>query len=105
MLILTTGVYFTVRLVFFQFCRSVILVKNTIVKVFRKKDGKDVASGELTSFHAAMTSVSDIVGSGNIARVATAHVAGGPGALSWMIVAAKFGMASKFAEITLGIKP
>lgn len=103
-LIFATGVYFTVRLGFFQFRHPVLLVKNTIVKAFQKKDEKDVAPGELTSFQAAMTSVSAIVGSGNIAGVATALVAGGPGALLWMIVAAMFGMASKFAEITLGIK-
>lgn len=103
-LIFATGVYFTIRLGFFQFRHPVFLVKNTIVKAFKKKDEKDVALGELTSFQAAMTSVSAIVGSGNIAGVATALVAGGPGALLWMIVAAMFGMASKFAEITLGIK-
>lgn len=103
-LIFATGVYFTIRLGFFQFRHPVFLVKNTIVKAFKKKDEKDVALGELTSFQAAMTSVSAIVGSGNIAGVATALVAGGPGALFWMIVAAMFGMASKFAEITLGIK-
>ena len=103
-LIFATGVYFTIRLGFFQFRHPVFLVKNTIVKAFKKKDEKDVALGELTSLQAAMTSVSAIVGSGNIAGVATALVAGGPGALFWMIVAAMFGMASKFAEITLGIK-
>ena len=103
-LIFATGVYFTIRLGFFQFRHPVFLVKNTIVKAFKKKDEKDVALGELTSFQAAMTSVSAIVGSGNIAGVATALVAGGPGALFWMIVAAMFGMASKCAEITLGIK-
>lgn len=103
-LIFATGVYFTVRLGFFQFRHPILLVKHTIVKAFQKKDDKDVAPGELTSFQAAMTSVSAIVGSGNIAGVATALVAGGPGALLWMIVAAMFGMASKFAEITLGIK-
>ena len=102
-LIFATGVYFTVRLGFFQFRHPILLVKHTIVKAFQKKDDKDVAPGELTSFQAAMTSVSAIVGSGNIAGVATALVAGGPGALLWMIVAAMFGMASKFAEITLGI--
>ena len=103
-LIFATGVYFTIRLGFFQFRHPIFLLKNTIIKAFQKKDDAKVAPGELTSFQAAMTSVSAIVGSGNIAGVATALVAGGPGALFWMIVAAMFGMASKFAEITLGIK-
>ena len=51
-------------------------MKNTIVKVFLKKDGKDVAPGELTSFQATMTSVFVIISSGNISEVATALVTG-----------------------------
>ncbi len=103
-LIFATGVFFTIRLGFVQFRNPKFLIKETIVKAFKKKDKENTAPGELTSFQAAMTSVSAIVGSGNIAGVATAIVLGGPGALFWMIVAAFFGMASKFAEITLGIK-
>lgn len=103
-LIFATGIYFTIRLGFIQFLKPGYLVKNTIVKAFKKKDDHKTAPGELTSFQAAMTSVSAIVGSGNIAGVATAIVLGGPGALFWMIVAALFGGASKFAEILLGIK-
>jgi AGCS family alanine or glycine:cation symporter len=51
-----------------------------------------------------MTSVGAIVGSGNIAGVATAIVIGGPGAVFWMLIAALIGMATKFAEVTLGVK-
>lgn len=51
-----------------------------------------------------MMSISAIVGSCNIAGVATAIVSGGPGALFWMVVAAFIGMAIKFSEIALGIK-
>ena len=103
-LIFATGLFFTIRLGFFQFRHFGFLFKDTIVKAFKKKDEEKPAKGDLTSFQAAMTSVSAIVGSGNIAGVATAIVIGGPGALFWMIIAAIFGMASKFAEITLGIK-
>ena len=103
-LIFATGLYFTIRLGFFQFRHFGFLFKDTITKAFKKKDTKKPAPGEMTSFQAAMTSVAAIVGSGNIAGVATAIVLGGPGALFWMIIAALVGMASKFAEITLGIK-
>jgi len=60
--------------------------------------------GDITSFQAAMTAVAAVVGSGNVAGVATALVMGGPGALFWMWVAALIGMATKFSEITLGIR-
>lgn len=103
-LILATGLYYTIRLGFFQFARPGFLFRQTVRKAFRKKDTEKPAPGEMTSFQAAMTSVAAIVGSGNIAGVATAIVVGGPGALFWMIIAALVGAASKFAEITLGIR-
>ena len=104
MLILLTGFYYTVRLGFIQFLHPVKLFKETVVKAFQKKDSPDRKPGEITSFQAAMTSVGAIVGSGNIAGIATAIVMGGPGALVWTILAAFVGMATKFAEIALGIK-
>ena len=104
LLILGTGIFYTVRLGFIQFRHPILLLKETVVKAFKKKDSPDRKPGEMTSFQAAMTSVGAIVGSGNIAGVATAIVLGGPGALVWMVLAALFGMATKFAEIALGIK-
>ena len=104
-LLIGTGLYYTIRLGFFQFRNPGFLFRETIKKAFSKKDDADSkAPGEVTSFQAAMTSVGAIVGSGNIAGVATAIVAGGPGAVFWMLVAALLGMATKFAEVTLGIK-
>lgn len=103
-LILGVGIYYTIRLGFIQFRHPVLLFKETVVKAFRKKDTGEKKPGEMTSFQAVMTSVGAIVGSGNIAGIATAIVIGGPGALVWTIVAAFFGMATKFAEIALGIK-
>ena len=103
-LLIGTGLFYTIRLGFFQFRHPVFLVKETVVKAFKKKDEQGSKPGEVTSFQAAMTSVGAIVGSGNIAGVATAIVAGGPGAVFWMLVASLLGMATKFAEVTLGIK-
>ena len=103
-LLIGTGLYLTIRLGFFQFAHPGFLVKETIVKAFKKKDEPNKAPGDLTSFQAAMTSVGAIVGSGNIAGVATSVVLGGPGTVFWMILAALIGMAIKFAEVTLGVK-
>ena len=58
----------------------------------------------MTSFGALCTALSATIGTGNIAGVATALAAGGPGALFWMIVAAFLGMATKYAEGLLAIK-
>jgi len=60
--------------------------------------------GEVSHFRALTAALSGTVGLGNIAGVAVAIALGGPGATFWMIVAGFFGMASKFAECTLGVK-
>lgn len=98
-LILGTGIYLSIRLGFVQITKIKDIFNNTIKKMFKKSNGK----GLISSGEAALISLGEIVGSGNIAGVATAIAAGGPGALFWMWVAAFFGMAIKFAEITLGI--
>ena len=61
-------------------------------------------NGEVTSFGALCTAMSATIGTGNIVGVATALAAGGPGALFWMVLAAFFGMATKYAEGVLAIK-
>lgn len=60
--------------------------------------------GEVTPFQALTTAVSGTVGLGNIAGVAVAVAIGGAGATFWMILAGILGMASKFTEVTLGVK-
>lgn len=64
---------------------------------------KTVEKGSLTSLQALYTAIASCVGSGNIVGVGTALIAGGPGALLWMWIAAFFGMATKYGEIVLGI--
>ena len=64
----------------------------------------DSAEGEVSHFQALTAALSATVGLGNIAGVAVALSIGGPGATFWMIVAGILGMASKFAECTLGVK-
>ena len=104
-LLIGTGLFYTIRLGFMQFRHPGFILRETIFDdAFKKKGADDHKPGEVTSFQAAMTSVGAIVGSGNIAGVATAIVAGGPGAVFWMLIAALLGMATKFAEVTLGIK-
>ena len=65
-------------------------------------DGSD--PGEVSHFQALATAISGTVGVGNIAHVAVAISVGGPGAAFWMWIAGLLGMASKFAECTLGVK-
>ena len=64
----------------------------------------ETGPGEISSFAALCTALSATIGTGNIVGVATAIAAGGPGALFWMIVAALFGMATKYTEGFLAIR-
>ena len=96
-LILAGGILLTVRLGVMQF-RKLPLGLKWMVK------NEEGGEGEISSFSALCTALSATIGTGNIVGVATAVGAGGPGALFWMIVAAFFGMATKFAEGLLAVK-
>ncbi len=62
------------------------------------------AKGDISHYQSLMTALAATVGIGNIAGVATAVTAGGPGALFWMWITALFGMIIKFAESMLAVK-
>ena len=71
----------------------------------RTEDGApESRQGDISPFQALMTSLSATVGNGNIAGVATAIAAGGPGAAFWMWVTAIFGMATKYSEAVLAVR-
>lgn len=78
------------------------LLPRAIKELFVNEKSGD--SGEVSSFAALCTALSATIGTGNIVGVATALVAGGPGALFWMWVAAFVGMATKYAECLLAVK-
>ena len=96
-LILFTGILLTVRLRGLQ----VRHLGKALHYVFHNEDDGE---GEVTSFGALCTALSATIGTGNIVGCATAIVAGGPGALFWMWLAAFFGMATKYAEGMLAVK-
>jgi len=97
-LILAVGILLTIRLKGIQITKLPLAIKHIIAN---EKDG---AEGEVSSFGALCMALSATIGTGNIVGVATAIVAGGPGALFWMWVAALFGTATKYAECLLAIK-
>ncbi len=105
-LLVGTGIYLTVRLKGFTIGKLGYVFKNTIMKMFEKKEKKekDEGEGEISPFQALATALAATVGTGNIAGVATAIVTGGPGSVFWMWISALFGMATKFAEVVLSIE-
>jgi len=93
-LLMGAGIWFTFRSGFIQF---------RYIRKFGKslKNSVSPQPGGLTSFQALCTSLGARVGSGNLAGVALAITAGGPGAVFWMWVTALIGMATSFAECSL----
>ncbi len=94
-MLVVSGILFTIRTKGVQ----LRLVKDMIRAITEQKynEGESTAS----SFQALMISTASRVGTGNIAGVATAIAAGGPGALMWMWIMATVGAASAFVESTL----
>jgi AGCS family alanine or glycine:cation symporter len=92
------ALFFTVYLGFL----NIRYFKHAIGLLFAKGDSKE--EGQISPFRALATSLSGTVGLGNIAGVAIAISLGGPGAAFWMVLMGFFGMSTKFAEVTLGVK-
>lgn len=97
-LILIGGLFLTIRLKGLQITKLPLAVKKMFAN---EQKGEE---GEVSSFAALCTALSATIGTGNIVGVATAIVAGGPGALFWMWIAALVGTATKYAECFLAIK-
>ncbi|CDF26970.1 amino acid carrier protein [Dialister sp. CAG:588] len=96
-LLLGTGILFTLRLGFIQIAKLPLALRL----IFSARNRGD---GDIDSFKALCTALAATVGTGNIVGVATAIKAGGPGALFWMWMAAFFGMATKYAEGCLAVR-
>lgn len=92
-LLIGAGVYFTVRTRFVQ-----VRFFGQMLRQLRRSGSQD---GGISSFQAFCVGLAARVGIGNIAGVAIALTAGGPGAVFWMWVAAAFGMATSLIEATL----
>ena len=98
-LLVGTGLYFTIRLRFIQIRRF----REGMARLFSgfSLHGKAAGKDGMSSFQALSTAVAAQVGTGNITGCATALVSGGPGALFWVWVSAFLGMATIYAEAVL----
>ncbi len=99
-LLIGTGIFLTISLKGLQFRKLYYSLYLALIK--RKEDSDE--PGDISHFQALMTALAATVGTGNIAGVATAIAAGGPGALFWMWVTGLVGMATKYGEALLAVK-
>lgn len=98
-LLCLTGLWFTLILKGVQVTRFGTAVKRLLgdFSFFGVTAGKD----GMSSFQALATAIAAQVGTGNLVGAVTALIAGGPGAIFWMWIAAFLGMATIFAEACL----
>lgn len=94
-MIVGSGLYFTIRMGGFQFTKQ----KDMWGRIFEKGE----SDAGISAFASFATTMAMRVGTGNVAGVAVAIYQGGPGALFWMIVAGMTNSAVCFAECALGV--
>ena len=99
-LLVGTGAFLTLRTRFLPWRNLGWALKSTFSREARSAG----EGGEVSPLSALMTTLAATIGTGNIAGVATALVAGGPGALVWMELSALLGLSSKCAECLLAVK-
>lgn len=96
-MLMGAGIYFTIKTKGVQFR----LFGDGLKSLLEPKEKKENEGKKVSSFQALMISTASRVGTGNIAGIATAIAAGGPGAVFWMWLMALLGGASAFIESTL----
>ena len=99
-LLMGTGIYFTLKLNFVQIRKFKEGVKHVTGSI--NLNGKAADKNGMSSFQALATAVAAQVGTGNLAGAATAIASGGPGAIFWMWASAFLGMATVYVEAILG---
>ena len=122
LLFLGTGLFFTVKSGGFQVRGLPYWWKSTVGSLYNpgKRDGEQQrraagagkngsdadTSGRaaVSAFQTSCTALAATIGTGNIVGVATALTAGGPGAVFWLWISALIGMATAYAETSLGQK-
>lgn len=98
-LLIGTGLYFTIRTKFVQF-RCLGEAFRTLFAGFSLHGGEQ-DGGAMSSFQAVATAIAGQVGTGNIVGASGAILIGGPGAIFWMWVIAILGMATNYAEAVI----
>lgn len=95
------GGYLTLNSRVYQIRGLPFILRNTVGTLLKKEERTHAG---ISPFQAVTTALAGTMGVGNIAGVATALVAGGPGAVFWMWAGALFGMMTKYSEIFLAVK-
>ena len=100
------ALFLTIKLRFIQvraFPRFLKLLRNPSL-LNSGATAKSKTHGEISPWHALFTAMSTTIGVGNIVSPSLAIIAGGPGALFWMILYSVLAAATKYTEVLFAIK-
>lgn len=100
LIIITIGLYLTVKSRFLQF-HTIFSIRKTIAESVANSKGNAYGTHPIKLYFA---SAGGMVGLGNIVFVMGTVAIGGPGSLVWLWCASLVGMLMKYSEIYLGIK-
>lgn len=100
-LLVGAGLWLSLVTGFLPLRRPGLVLRATLGSFFRRRGRQEDG---ISPFQAVSTALAGTLGTGNIAGVATAIVAGGPGAVFWMWCSALLGMATKYAEVLLAVE-
>lgn len=95
-LLLGSHIFLTVRTGFIQ-RKLPAAIRMSVVK-------DEGSEGDVSQFGALVTALAGTIGTGSIVGVATAIIAGGPGAVFWMWITGVFGIATKYAEVYASVR-
>lgn len=93
-LLMGAGIWFAIRMRFFYILHPIRFCR-TLAEAHK--------GGGVSPFRALSQALAGTLGVGNMAGVATAIVAGGPGAIFWMWISALCAMSVKYAEVRIAV--
>ena len=103
-LIAGTGLYLMLGLKLMPLRRLGFALNAMLASMTSDKGATQSGDGEVNAFQGLMTALAATIGTGNVAGVAAAIGAGGPGAVFWMWLAALLGIATKYSECMLAVQ-
>ena len=77
---------------------------SLIVHGFEVQENQNEKNGTINGFHALFAAMATAIGTGSIVAPSLAIIAGGPGALLWLIIYLFFGSVLKYVEVVLALR-
>lgn len=103
-LFLMIAIFITLKMKCIQFW-GIKRYASLILHGFEKEqDPVNQSNGSINGFHALFAAMATAIGTGSIVAPSLAIIAGGPGALFWLVIYLFFGSVLKYVEVVLALR-